>query len=73
MSSQNPVKGVFDGVCSIGKFFSPLYPYLPLLYAVITIIFMILGFAGGIAIVYGIKKFISWKPKEEKKEEQKHD
>ena len=56
MSSQNPVKGVFDGVCSIGKFFSPLYPYLPSLYTVITIIFMILGIVGVIMFAAG-KKF----------------
>ena len=56
MSYLNPVKGVFDSVCSVSKFFSPLYPNLPLLYTALTIIFMILGIVGVIIFAIG-KKF----------------
>ena len=52
----NPLKSVFDGVCVVSKFFSFLYPSLPLFYTVLTVIFMILGIVGIIAFAAG-KKF----------------
>ena len=56
MVPENPLRGVFDGVCVVSKFFSFLYPSLPLFYTVLTVIFMILGIVGIIAFAAG-KKF----------------
>jgi len=51
----NPIKTIFDFICNINKIISFIFPSLPLLYSIITVIFMILGIAGIIAFAAGAK------------------
>jgi len=51
----NPIKTIFDFICNINKLISFIFPSLPLLYSIITVIFMILGIAGIIAFAAGAK------------------
>ena len=48
-------KPLLDFICSINKITNPIYPYLPIIYTVTTIIFIILGIAGIIAFAMGNK------------------
>ena len=48
-------KLMLDFICGINKITNHFYTYLPLIYSVITIIFIILGIAGVIAFAFGFK------------------
>ena len=52
---MNPLKSIFDAICSINKIVGFIYPSLPFLYSVVTVIFILLGIGGIIAFVSGLK------------------
>lgn len=52
---DNPLKSVFDGICSLSNSASFIFPYLPFIYTVVTVIFMLLGIGGIIAFAAGAK------------------
>ena len=52
---DNPLKSVFDGICSLSNMSSFIFPFLPFIYTVVTVIFMLLGIGGIIAFAAGAK------------------
>ena len=52
---DNPLKSVFDNICSLSNSASFFFPYLPFIYTVVTVIFMLLGIGGIIAFAAGAK------------------
>jgi len=52
---MNPLKSIFDVICVCSKSIGWLYPFMPVLYSIVTIIFIILGIVGIIAFSTGNK------------------
>ena len=48
-------KPALDFICKINNFTNPIYPSLPIIYTLTTILFIILGIAGVIAFAFGVK------------------
>ena len=52
---MNPLQGIFNVICVCSKSLGWLYPFMPVLYSIVTIIFIILGIVGIIAFSMGNK------------------
>jgi hypothetical protein len=52
---MNPLQAIFNVICVCSKSIGWLYPFMPVLYSIVTIIFIILGIVGIIAFSTGNK------------------